>query len=408
MTGEERKPNPASVEEEEGGEEELRWLWKANEDTKLCQYANDFGTRIGMTVVTLTTSRPLEFPLFKRAFRIAQSKCLNLRVTLRSRGNDLWFCELLKPSLDVEELDENEDLFEVIERLSKQNYNCKNQPHWRIRLTPRKQGSSNVLENSKKDFPFQYDYIFQMNHILFDGMNLALVVDMAHKILDRLIEGESNFDGETGYGYTENTGLEERERDVEMKLLEGEGYRELIAREMPPGGRIPWINKGYPKPGVHRSSTKHITRQIGQELLQKLSVKCKEAGVTFNSAFTAIINISLMQLMRSAGVDEDSYDIYSYQLVNLRRYLDNQEKTPGGAYHYPMTYCSRVNAADKENFWEYAKKCNEELQSKLKAGRPLEQKVLSDRRKTSRRLLPSSSTTLLPSWSISASPTSAT
>lgn len=361
--------------EQEGGGGE-GWLWRANEETEFHNAADQFGTRIGLSVVTLNSAKPLYYDQVKQSFQIVQRKCRNLRIALQTRGNELWFRELIDADVDFKVLEEDTDVIEAMEKSCKEGFHSTDKAHWRVRLIPRSLDTSCALQDVKVDFPYQYDYFIHSNHILLDGINLAIFIQMSHTILDNVINGKSYPDIEEYGDYTEKNGLEELEEKIEKMFHENPKYLAKLVSEMPSPTKTLWLTKVYPRPEVEKPATKHISRMINSETLSKFKDKAKTAGITFNSAFVAMINAAFVDLMVEGDVLEKNYRLYVNHLINIRRYLGKTDTIPLGAYQYPLSHFSDVSVSVKENFWEYAGNYHRDLLSKLKSGTVLEQKVL--------------------------------
>ncbi|KAK7081168.1 hypothetical protein SK128_007563 [Halocaridina rubra] len=356
-------------------EKENRWLWKADPVVCLYQEANLHRTRISAGVLMLNSAKPLDFDLFKEAFRILKRKAMNFRVCLRSSGDEQWFCEYDPGYVDVRVLDMDTNYIEAMENSFREGFDSPDVPQWRVLLIPRSPDTPCAVPEIKEKYPYQYQYVIHPNHIFIDGTNTTLLMQAVVDILNDLISGKA-VDETTQYGiFTNNDGLREHEVNLEAMFKNYPLRLNKVIRELPPKDKKLWLQQVFPPPIDAEPGTRHVKRLLDPAVLARFQKKSKAAGVTFNSSFVSLINAAIIDLLIEVGYVQDKYSISVNHLVNLRRYLRKTEEFIQGAYNYPLSHTTDVSSSLKDNFWENIKEFHKDLHARLKSGYLLEQKV---------------------------------
>lgn len=355
----------------------VTWLWEASKAIRGFDDGNQRGTRTGFIEMTLNSVQPLESQLFREALTYLQRKVPNLRTVLRPRGDSLWFCQPHEQELDFEVLADDVNFREEMFHLLDRGFQDADSVHWMARLIERGADVPCLIEGLRERYPYQYDFAVGMHHGLADGIDGVFFFSVLHQILNDLIDGRKMTDDVVGV-FEDNRELETLVRQRRERLMKDRKHFETIKTSMPSYGSIPLVLQAFPSPKVSTPTTRHITRIIDSQMIKELLSKCTEVGVTFNSFCTAASNVAIMELMKEAGLKQDSYRIGCLIFVNGRRYMMTSKKHLHGCYMLALSYRSEVESNAKEFFWEYCKKINSELKEYLKDGRPLDQAVVQE------------------------------
>lgn len=90
--------------------------------------------------------------------------------------------------------------------------------------------------------------------------------------------------------------------------------------------------------------------------------RCRAEGVTVNSAYTAITNHAMMDLM-DGGLEKDTYHIHSDHVFNARRYWGEASDGEYLRCHVMplVTVTVETPRNARENIWNYVRQTNQEL-----------------------------------------------
>ena len=135
--------------------------------------------------------------------------------------------------------------------------------------------------------------------------------------------------------------------------------------------------KAFPPPGG-AGSTKHIRHSIKHQTLKGFTANCKKAGVTFNSAFEALIDTALVEMLRDAGINEESHRLSVRYSMNIRRFMKRYELPILGFHVLPIVHRKETKVNVRDHFWEYAQRLHSKLFSYVHSGKALLQSVVRE------------------------------
>ncbi|KAK8392857.1 hypothetical protein O3P69_013112 [Scylla paramamosain] len=284
-------------------------------------------------------------------------KVPSLRTCFRNRGDTLWACEMKHERIDFQ-VTETEDVVTAIEDLFGYKFPTTEGPLWCARLLP----STAPLPSSQPDviascdFPHIRTLLLANHHGINDGTSNTFIAQSLLHILDDMI-ADSPVDDEVQMGNLANgeeskailTAMAEQlreDKDRQQNIIE-EANKSRNAEKL--------IPRAYPMSRGPNPKDQIVMQDLDKETTQNFLKRCKQEGVTVNSAMTAVINISLVDFVREGGLEQDTYTIHELHSVNLRRYFSgNTDKTVGCHMLLPRVLFP-TPAKWREVFWEYTR-----------------------------------------------------
>ena len=231
-------------------------------------------------------------------------------------------------------------------------------PLWCARLLP----SSAPLPSSQPDviascdFPHTRTILLANHHGINDGTSNTFIAESLLHILDDMIAGNS-IDDQIQMGTLVNgeefkailTAMAERikqDKDYQQNIIR-EANKSRTAEKL--------IPRTYPMPRGPNPKVQIVMQDLDKETTQNFFKRCKQEGVTVNTAMTAVINVSLVDFVREGGLEQDTYTIHELHSVNLRRYWSvNTNRTLGCNMLLPRVLYP-TPAEWRESFWEYTR-----------------------------------------------------
>ncbi|KAG0713204.1 hypothetical protein GWK47_016713 [Chionoecetes opilio] len=117
---------------------------------------------------------------------------------------------------------------------------------------------------------------------------------------------------------------------------------------------------------------------LDKDVMSLITHKCRSLGITINACMTAIINTSMVEVARDAGLKRNNYVITSVHPVDSRRLIGKSSKPYLGYHGIPMTLTMATPHDVKKHFWEYAKTLDTKFRTKLRNNWICEERVLNE------------------------------
>lgn len=339
------------------GDDSFLWHRPATEVEALFDYANGRGYFVTVYGLSLCSASPVSDDMMENALKHLFRKVPSLRTCFRNQEDTLWACEMKHERLDFQ-VTETEDTVTAIEDLFRYKFPTTEGPLWCARLLP----STAPLPSSQPDviascdFPNTRILLLANHHGIADGTTNVFIAESLVHILDDMIAGtpvDDNVQMGTLVSGEESkiilTAMAEQlreDKDLQQKVIE-EANRFHNAEKL--------IPRAYPMPRGPNPAVQIVMHDLDKETTQNLFKRCKQEGVTVNTAVTAVINVSLVDFVREGGLEQDTYTIHELHAVNLRRYWSgNKDKTLG--CHMMLSHVLLPTPAKwREGFWEYAR-----------------------------------------------------
>lgn len=110
--------------------------------------------------------------------------------------------------------------------------------------------------------------------------------------------------------------------------------------------------------------------------MQAFHDKCKDHKVFFNSSFSCVLHVALVELVHEAGLVRDSYMISTRHHVDTRRYMSDVTTMVWGYHAMPMTHTMTAAWNMRKDFWKYAQDIDTKFGAQVNEMAPLEDRIL--------------------------------
>ncbi|XP_047495030.1 uncharacterized protein LOC125043122 [Penaeus chinensis] len=249
------------------------------------------------------------------------------------------------------------------DKLQHHHYDTWTGPLWCARLWPRPHPSlpDDELGFEKSRYPHTYTLFFGFHHGITDGNTNMRICGFFVQLLNDVLAGKSIKD-------EEQLGIlvsDERTK----KLLE-----ERIANmEADPEVQQRHLNGATDKVG--RSLL--LARDVDVATTSQFVKRCRTENVTVNSAFTALANVALVDLLVGGGLQQDTYSIRGDHILNARRYWEGDASQYLGCHILPQLAVIVPTPRDiGGKFWEYARLVHADMKQKIGTGTALQDEAV--------------------------------
>ncbi|XP_063585112.1 uncharacterized protein LOC134762530 isoform X1 [Penaeus indicus] len=353
--------------EEVGGS----WLRPATPMEEMFESAHQRGTLLICYHIILNSSARLLEEHVRTALKYLHWKVPNLRVCFGVRDGGMWLRHRSSSDLDFEVMSSS-DVQATMERLRTYKYNSSAGPLWCAKLLHETEHLEGSLDSSSK-LRFVSHLFLGFHHGIVDGITTMKVCGCLVKLLGDVISGQPISDEEQ---IGELVSAEETEKLIRAKKLRIETDYELRealirgARSKCSNPRL--LRRIYQAPEGSEDRSAQVIRHLDVATTEKFVNKCRTESLTVHSAFTALANVALTDLLMKENVIQSSYTISSAHTTNLRRYWPGNTSRALGC-HISPTYLYTETPRDAGNrFWEYARTLHQNLKSNLESGKALE------------------------------------
>ena len=218
----------------------------------------------------------------------------------------------------------------------------------------------------KDTFPHQYHFAFDFHHAVNDGFSLSIILQTFFTILDNLLDRAQIDDMQVG---ELRDRWEIRAAEAKMReTLEKDPQRlkVLLEERNKLKNRVSLITEAFGEPQEPSPTTHLLDSQVlDDKLLQIFNAKCRAHNVTFNSGFSAVVNVALVEMVREAGVVRDSYMVFTRNPVNTRRFMSDRNSIVLGYHIMQMTHIMMTPWNTKNNFWKYVKDFDNKFRGRI-------------------------------------------
>ncbi|XP_068218606.1 uncharacterized protein [Palaemon carinicauda] len=308
------------------------------------------GTKYTVMVFTLNSKKPLSPDLIHQAMIHWQRKSPCFQIVIKERERDLWFYGPKYCDVDFKVVKQGTPFEEVLDECSGR-FDEANGPLWRSRLLLEKVNDLRCRDlEVEKQYPHQCHLVLCTHHSVVDGATIFPMVQPALDIIDNLIEGKKIDESLAGVFISneESTKLYAKAKERLISNPERlETLRDLTLRCHKP----PILLKRFPRPEVANPSTKHLFMEMDQPTIEKFIEKCRLAGVTLGSGLQMVVNTALVELVQEVGVSEESYEMSTHMVVDMRRYFRTRELPIHGCFvKAPVSFIT-LDKRVRRNFW---------------------------------------------------------
>lgn len=348
-----------------------KWLWPTTPMEEFSEIGHQRGTFLMCYQLSLCSSSPLSSEHVQESLEHLYRKVPNLRVCYGTRDGVLWFREAVNRDIDFQVV-ETEDVWEVMNCLRTYRYNSETGPLWCARLIPDSRVSSE--KNG-----YHYDLMLGFHHGITDGFSAMKTCGFIVSLLNDVLAGNHINDEEQLAEYTNH---EETERVISEKrsLLENDlDLQKRLLSEIERKKDTKSIFREAVKSAEGgKDRTRSVLRCLDEVATNKFIKKCRSEEVTVHSAFTALANVAMADLIAEVDSRRESYLLINNHVINIRRYWSGDVSRSFGCHIVaPMTIFTEVQPFAKGKFWDFARSVHLDLQKNLKEGVILQNQALA-------------------------------
>lgn len=256
-------------------------------------------------------------------------------------------------------------------------FNNSEGPLWRARLLQQDSCGGSTSPGLGAAFPHSRSLVLANHHGIADGTTNSRTVNIFLRILDDVIAGKPIDDneqlGELASGEETEALMAAAQQELKKdKNLLKQTLEELEKRHE--ADKL--IPRAFPHPNDPNYTTKIVTEALDEEATTRFFRRCKQEGVTVNSGFTTLINGSLVDFVREAGLRQDTYPIYGLHAVNMRRYWQGDVSRALGCHISGMEHNGSLTHQWRDNFWQHARHLHHNVHKSLQNSDPVKFLVL--------------------------------
>ncbi|XP_045615149.1 uncharacterized protein [Procambarus clarkii] len=354
-----------------------RWVRRLGYAERFMTHAHDYGCMTTVYSLWLESRMPLDFELIKQASVLMFRKMPNLRLHLDYLDGDLWWREMTREVVDVEELSTH-DVEATVQNLVRRRYRVHDGPLWFTRfvtLDP----SEECVRDSNHNLKYKYVCIFGFHHNISDGSTNMKFCQVFLKVLNALVEGKHvNLCQEGTFSVPVHDELGKKISSIWFVagIFLQRFYTVVLTWGLPL-----WNFTHYYRMPIKREAATHVLQnELDEITTSKLLSRCKMEGVTLNSAFTAAANIALYKMILAKNSSIEEENICSQQAINMRRYWPKSLRENAFGCHISLLDLKfPTRRSDLTAFWEYTRGIHSVLHHHLTVSlRPLKLQPMSE------------------------------
>nr|XP_027215419.1 uncharacterized protein LOC113808268 [Penaeus vannamei] len=287
----------------------------------------------------------------------------------------MWLREMPQEIIDFEFLPAGKSDEDLHTKLQCYDFQKMTGPLWCVKLRPEPDCSPDgVFREGIEGYPHMYSMYWGINHAITDGTSNSTLCGFIVQLLDDVLAGKEINDEEQLGIYISDERTKQALREQEARVDSDAVLRSKLTKEYQSlFGRRSLVTTLFKDVGEEKARTLHMTRDLDLETSAAFIKRCHAEGITVNSAFTAIGNFAIVDLLAKAGLEQESYSIRSEHVVNARRYWKGDNTGYLGCHITPLlTSVFETPRKFSADFWNYAKPIDEELRRKINGGTVLQ------------------------------------
>lgn len=260
------------------------------------------------------------------------------------------------------------DVAEVANEMSRYTYKSEG-PFWAARFLPWSPKHAEYVTKTSAvggEMPEEHEekgrhvshVVFSLHHGITDGYSTHRIMGHFLRLLNAHLDGsplrnsqldkfidcqeEEAVKAEVEKAYRANESL----LKDRCEILYGEMEKTLIEKVYPVAAGLP-------------ERTESLVHVVDKGTTSQFRRRCKEEGVTFTAAFSAVVHGAIMKLI-SDHVSGESAKILSTQTINCRRYFKNNATALGCGMNLFATTVDTPRTI-LTDFWPFARRFNKEM-----------------------------------------------
>lgn len=338
------------------------FLRRATEAEEYLDFACQKRVLITVGSLTLRSRTPLQPSQVERALHHLFRKVAPLRLCFRRRGGVLWVCDMNREQVDFE-VWQREDVVGAMEELSRYPFPTSEGPVWCARLLPDSATAACSRPDLRHAFPHACSLLVANHHGIADGFTNMFAVKALLQALDAVVDGGAVSDAQVGLFAADDATaaiVQARRHELEQDAPLLHRLKQEMDEVISSTKLIPRLHP-LPAAADPHPTSRIVVRGLDQPATRRLIARCKQEGVTVNSAVVAAINVSFADMARSAGLQQDQYRLAATHSVDMRRHWPGDTSGSLGYHVLVILEQSTVPAAWREQFWQYARTTHGEL-----------------------------------------------
>ncbi|XP_064080078.1 uncharacterized protein LOC135197062 [Macrobrachium nipponense] len=348
------------------------WIRKATVWEECFELCNNLGCYLIWYQLDLRSKAPLEEAHVRRALSLLYRKCPALSLCFGNHSGERWVRRATNPEIDFKVL-QNQKLEDVRKFLHSYRHNTETGPLFCARLLLNPTDLRSEEEDQDPEMTHNSYMLFGLAHCFADGTSNTQIMGFFISLLNDVIANKPISNAPLGVFVSDDQTL--KAVSEKQQLLEtNPSLRRKMAEAVEKYNTVqPLLITAFPAPAEERKSAS-LVKILNRELTIRFSRKCKEENVSFNSGFSAVANVALVDLLLESGTVRDSYEIQCFQLVNFRRYWEVQMPKALGlhiGYALPIYKETPKDVGGPPLFWEYARSLHQEILHELDSGKLL-------------------------------------
>ncbi|XP_064118134.1 uncharacterized protein LOC135223557 isoform X1 [Macrobrachium nipponense] len=352
-----------------------KWVCKLFADEKLYVYGHKVGTKHTTMHYTLNSRKPISADIMERALKHLTRGFPPYHLRIRERDGDLWFFKSDGDvKLDIKVCEKGTPKHQAIDEICRP-FDEANGPMSRYVMIPADDNDPCPFPDLKTKYPYQYYLLGCPHHAVTDGLSETLFASHIPSMLSTILEGKEIDDSPLGV-YKSNEECISIYEQYAQEFLQNHDELTHLKNEISRANKQPLLLEAFPPPRVETPCTRHIKTELDATSVKKISVKCKERGITFGNAFQGITTTALVELVQEAGVIKDAYDISVLYTADIRRYLEKEAKPILGLHMRKMNAVYSVDRNVRDQFWSNCTKIQSLNRDLLKNKSIIKQEVV--------------------------------
>lgn len=350
------------------------WVYPLDDIQLMFDEGHRRGTRLSVPLLTLSSAAPLSAEVVQQAFTHLSRKSFLHQLCLREREGRRWWYRNKTLPIDFKVLEDQPDKLKMVDQLLQERF-MEEAPLLKMRFIPAADDNVCPIPELQERFPYKYYLALISHHGIMDGTTSLTITQKFIDLLNDVVDGRPINDEILFGDFVSNEEILKQNLLIKEQLLKDPERLAELEKYIRRANKTPTLLKAFPRPENVQPASKQIMLPIQSDVLQNFMRNCKIAGVTFSTGFQALINTATVEMVRDAGVEDDSHDISINLSTDLRRHMKPRPSYTLGFHLRGMTSVVNTHKNVRQHFWEYARNYNQTLKKNLKSGLVLEEEV---------------------------------
>lgn len=271
-------------------------------------------------------------------------------------------------------LDDRKTMEKEVDNLCNTGIGYTETPLWRLLVTPPCKVRFSPFGSLHSH---EYDIYFRFHRAFLDRTSMIFCLGCFANVIHKATTGEY-IDARAQLGMHVSGKEGNNLRDAVKEFLTKDvDALEIKKSNIKSCNKIPLILEAFSPPGGSPRS-KHIYKCLLPTVFKRFSDQCDKCEVTLNSGLHAAINTGLVELVKEAGINQETYKISATWNSDIRRFIPPHHWGMLGFHETPVVCLMSTPQSVREIFWSYAKKLDEQFHLFYGSGEDFQQLVLSE------------------------------